>query len=119
MIGIDSESDQVVLGRQKDLYRADLWASRVNWVRGEKPARPIEVTAKIRYKAPEAKATVTPQDGWASVSFREPQRAVTPGQPVVFYVGDEVVGGGYIEVGNAPDSRGRARPEPVVPTQVS
>ncbi len=121
VVGIDSEADLVVLGRLQDLYRADLWASRVNWVRGEKPAHPIQVTAKIRYKAPEARATVTPHDGWASVSFREPQRAVTPGQPVVFYVGDEVLGGGYIEVGNAPGSRRGdcAKAEPVIPAQVT
>ena len=121
VVGIDADADLVVLGRLQDLYRADLWASRVSWVRGERPTRPIQITAKIRYKAPEAKATVTPHGAWASVSFSEPQRAVTPGQPVVFYRGDEVLGGGYIEVGNTPASRrgGRARAKPIILTQVT
>ena len=123
VVGIDADADQVVLGRLQDLYRADLWASRVSWVMGEGPTRPIQVTAKIRYKAPEAKATVTPHGKWASVSFSEPQRAVTPGQPVVFYRDDEILGGGYIEVGNAPDPRmddgDRTRVKPVVLTQAT
>ncbi len=104
VIGIDAEADKVVLGRREDLYSADLWASRVNWVGGETPVGPVEVTAKIRYKASEAAATVTPHNGWATVRFEEPQRAVTPGQAVVFYRGDEVLGGGYIETGPVPGS---------------
>ena len=123
VVGIDADADQVVLGRLQDLYRADLWASRVSWVMGEGPTRPIQVTAKIRYRAPEAKATVTPHGKWASVSFSEPQRAVTPGQPVVFYQADEILGGGYIEVGNAPDPRtddgDRTRVKPVILAQAT
>jgi tRNA-specific 2-thiouridylase len=53
----------------------------------------MEITAKIRYNASEAQATLTP-DG--KVKFHEPQRAVTPGQSVVFYQGEEVLGGGLI-----------------------
>ena len=57
------------------------------------------VTAKIRYKASEASASVIPLDeGWAEIRFDEPQRAVTPGQAVVFYDGDRILGGGYIEL---------------------
>ncbi len=97
VIGIDAEAATVVLGRWEELFTVDLWASRVNWVSGESPDGPVEVTAKIRYKAAEAPATVTSHNGWANVNFGEPQRAVTPGQAVVFYQGDEVLGGGYIE----------------------
>jgi tRNA-specific 2-thiouridylase len=104
VISIDAGSDEVVLGRREDLYGSDLWASRVNWIGGETPVGPVEVTAKIRYKASEAAATVTPHDDWATVRFGEPQRAVTPGQAVVFYRGDEVLGGGYIETGPVPGS---------------
>ena len=102
VISIDAESGHVVLGGQDELYGAEMWASRVNWVSGNPPPDPIEVAARIRYKAKEATATVTAHDGWAMVRFSEPQRAATPGQPVVFYRGDEVLGGGYIEVGTPP-----------------
>ena len=58
----------------------------------------MEVTAKIRYKASESPATLLARDGWAEVRFAEPQRAVTPGQAVVFYQADELVAGGIIEL---------------------
>ena len=61
--------------------------------------------AKIRYNASEESATVTPNHGWAQVTFDEPQRAVTPGQAVVFYTGEEVIGGGYIETTVSPDQK--------------
>jgi tRNA-uridine 2-sulfurtransferase len=97
VVGIDPEADRVILGRSEQLYRTDLWASRVNWISGENPDGPIKVTAKIRYKATVSPATVTPHGDWATVEFDEPQRAITPGQAVVFYRGEEVIGGGYIE----------------------
>ena len=56
------------------------------------------MTAKIRYKASEFPAEVTPHGEWAEILFREPQRAVTPGQAVVFYQGEEMIGGGIIEL---------------------
>ena len=52
---------------------------------------------RYAYKAGEAAATLIPEGDWAEIRFSEPQRAVTPGQAVVFYRGDEVLGGGYIE----------------------
>ena len=64
----------------------------------EAPKSPIEVTAKIRYKAQDAPATLTTHGEWAEIRFHEPQRAITPGQAVVFYSGDRVIGGGIIEV---------------------
>ncbi len=96
---IDSESNEVVLGDREDLFRSSLWASRVNYISGEAPFDMSGVTAKIRYKASEARASVTPMaDGWAEIRFDEPQRAITPGQAVVFYSGDRILGGGYIEL---------------------
>ena len=96
---IDSESNEVVLGNSEDLFRTRLWASRVNYISGDPPSDMTEVTAKIRYKASEASASVIPLDeDWAEISFDEPQRAVTPGQAVVFYSGDKILGGGYIEL---------------------
>lgn len=95
---IDAESNRVVLGRHEDLMRFKLWASRVNYVAGEPPETPIEVTAKIRYKANEAPATLTSRGDWAELRFNEAQRAVTPGQAVTFYRGEEIIGGGIIEL---------------------
>ena len=57
----------------------------------------MEITAKIRYKASESPATLTVRGDWAELRFLEPQRAITPGQAVVFYDGEDVVGGGWIE----------------------
>ncbi|MYE55386.1 MAG: tRNA 2-thiouridine(34) synthase MnmA [Chloroflexi bacterium] len=94
---IDANANRVVLGRHEDLMRRELWASRINYIAGEPPYAPVEVTAKIRYKASEAPATLTPRGDWVELSFHEPQRAVTPGQAVTFYQGDEIIGGGIIE----------------------
>ena len=94
---IDADANKVILGRHEDLMRRELWASRVNYIAGEAPNSPMEVTAKIRYKASEAPATLTPRGDWVELNFHEPQRAVTPGQAVTFYRGDEIIGGGIIE----------------------
>ena len=102
VVKIDSETNQVVLGSEEELLSRTLWASDVNFMSGTPPEGPIEVGAKIRYKATVSPATVTPHNGWAEIRFHEPQRAVTPGQAVVFYRGEQVVGGGIIEV-NAPN----------------
>ena len=95
---IDANANRVVLGSDEDLMRSELWASRINYTADEPPAASIEITAKIRYKASEAPATLTPRGDWATLRFHEPQRAVTPGQAVTFYEGDEIIGGGIIEL---------------------
>ena len=72
-------------------------ASRVNWLI-DPPAGPLDCRVKIRYRhAPAAATVVATADGGARVTFAEPQSAVTPGQAVVFYDGDRVLGGGWIE----------------------
>ncbi len=95
---IDADQNRVVLGSHKDLMRSELWASRVNYTAGESPDSSMEITAKIRYKASEAPATLTPHGDWAELRFHQPQRAVTPGQAVTFYKGEEIIGGGIIEL---------------------
>ncbi|MDZ4132868.1 MAG: aminomethyltransferase beta-barrel domain-containing protein, partial [Dethiobacteria bacterium] len=68
------------------------------------PAGPVAVEAKIRYRASAVPAILNPpQDGFATVVFAEEQKSVTPGQSVVFYRADEVLGGGVIEAGINPD----------------
>ena len=98
VVGIDAASNRVVLGREEELFRSTLWASQVSFTSGRAPDGPVEVNAKIRYKAIPYPATITPAGGRLEIVFDEPQRAVTPGQAVVFYRGDEVVGGGIIEL---------------------
>jgi tRNA-specific 2-thiouridylase len=88
---------EVIVGDKDGLLASGLVASRVNWLI-EPPAEPLTCTAKIRYRHTPAPATVAAApDGGARVAFAEPQTAVTPGQAVVFYADDRVLGGGWIE----------------------
>ena len=95
------DTNTVLLTPERELYSATLVADGFNWVSGDVPTAPVRVTAKTRYSAKEAPATVTAlPDGRAQVVFDTPQRAITVGQAVVLYDGDSVVGGGIIrEVG--------------------
>jgi tRNA-uridine 2-sulfurtransferase len=88
---------QVVVGPKASLERTRLTASGVNWIVDE-PRAPQRITAQIRHRHPPAAATVRAlSDRRAEVAFDAPQIAVTPGQAVVFYDGDIVVGGGWID----------------------
>lgn len=94
---ISAEKNTVTIGENGSQYRSTLVADRVNWIAFEKVESPVQVQAKIRFKAKEQPATVIPNpDGTVTVEFKEPQRSVTPGQSVVFYDGDVVLGGGRI-----------------------
>ena len=88
----------VVVGRRAELERASLTASQVNWIAGAPPIAPLRVTAQIRHRHQPATATVRAIDhSRASVEFDNPVIAITPGQAVVFYMDDLVIGGGWIE----------------------
>lgn len=99
VIHLDPEKNQVIVGIDKELYQSKLLANQLNWM-VEKIAKdqPVNCLAKIRYRAKEAKATIYPKEnGSVEVIFEEPQRAITPGQSVVFYDEDGIVlGGGKI-----------------------
>ena len=87
----------VTLGRSEDLFTTVLTADEVNWIAVETLTAPARVQVRTRYKQVEADATVyPPQNGTVRVEFDKPQRAITPGQAVVFYQGDTVLGGGRI-----------------------
>ena len=97
VIALDEANNRVIVGKNEELYASSLFASDVNWLM-EEPTQEISVHAKIRYGSREVQANVLPlKDGAVKVSFLEPQRAVTPGQSVVFYSGERLVGGATIE----------------------
>ena len=97
VVGIDAERNEVRVGEEKDLYSNALTAGDLSWV-GQPPEGEIEVRSKIRYRhgAVPCRVTVT-DDGKAAVNFPEPQKAVTPGQAIVFYKDEAVMGGGWIK----------------------
>jgi tRNA-specific 2-thiouridylase len=98
VVDIDHTGDRVVVGAGELLARRGLVAEKVSWVAGEPPADgPFEAEVRVRYRGDAVPAVVEPLGAAeASVEFRTPQRAIAPGQSVVFYAGDEVLGGGRI-----------------------
>ena len=97
VVDLDPETDTVTVGPVESLDQVRLVATDVNFVSGEPPVAPIRVEAKIRHRHAAAAATLRMRDPCsAEVMFDEPQRAVTPGQSVVWYQGELVVGGGVI-----------------------
>lgn len=93
---IDGKSNRVVLGCNEDLFSREVFSSEN--VLSCEISEPLEVTAKIRYAAKPAEARLQPlKDGRIKTVFKEPQRAATPGQSIVFYKDDLVIGGGFIE----------------------
>lgn len=100
VIKLDKKKNQVVVGEEKDLYSNKLFAYDINWIIDlkDKLKDGLECFAKIRYRAKEAKAKVYEKDQGVYVEFEELQRAITPGQSVVFYDEDGIVlGGGIIK----------------------
>ncbi|MFC1862018.1 tRNA 2-thiouridine(34) synthase MnmA [Chloroflexota bacterium] len=95
---INQDKNAIIVGSKEELYRDELTASGLNWIAMEKLEQPTKVKARIRHTHEESEAMVTPlNEDRVHVKFREPQMAITPGQAVVFYHGDVVVGGGTIE----------------------
>ena len=96
VLDVNPVTKRVVVGEASDLERGELTATRVHWI-GTAPSGPIEVQARVRSRAADVAATVTPlPEGRARVQFAQKLRAVAPGQAVVFYDGDLCLGGGWI-----------------------
>jgi tRNA-specific 2-thiouridylase len=97
VVRIEPETRRVVIGRQEELERRELTAERCNWL-ADPPAGEFRCTAKIRYNSPPAAATaeVLPENR-LRVAFDQPRHGVAPGQAVVLYDGERVLGGGWIE----------------------
>ena len=97
VIGKDMNKNALIVGEADELLSRTLTASDMNWIAFEKPDKPFECKAKTRYRMTEQPCMVYPDgDGGVTVEFSTPQRAITPGQRVVFYDGDIVLGGGVI-----------------------
>ena len=98
VIQTDAATNRVVVGGSDRLMKRSLIAGRVNWISIETLTEPIRVNAQIRNRHEAAVATVSRfDDQTVAVHFDAPQRAITPGQAVVFYDADVVVGGGWIQ----------------------
>ena len=100
VLRLDVSNNRLIVGTEDELLGDKLFASKLNWISGKTPRQPINIMAKVRYKSPEVPAKLRLRDGVAEVQFSQPQRAITPGQAVVFYQGDAVLGGGIIEKGD-------------------
>lgn len=96
---IDSETNTVTLGNDNELWKKGVLGTNVTWISGSAPSIPFKGEAKIRYRTDPVPMEITNVDneGKVMVWFRQPQRAITPGQAVVFYKDDRVLGGAWIE----------------------
>lgn len=98
VVKLDFANNQVIVGSNEDVFSSELIAEDLNFITIDRLEKPITVSAKIRYGSREGVAVVTPlTEGRVHVRFSEPQRAITPGQSVVFYDKDMVIGGGIIK----------------------
>ena len=93
----DAETNTVVLGTNDELFSSRVYGEKLNWIAGELPKEPLSVVARVRYHGKDQPATLHFQgDGRILAEFSVPQRAVTPGQAIVFYQGEKMLGGAEI-----------------------
>ena len=98
VLKLEPDAGRVVVGPREELGGREFTARDVNWIAGTPPDGPRRITARIRHRHTDAAATVTSDGGTrARVIFDEPQTAITPGQAAVFYDGETVLGGGWID----------------------
>ena len=98
VVRLDAGRQLVTVGPRAAVDSTRCAATGVNWISGAAPGGPLRAEAQIRHRHAAAAATVEPiADGRVTIAFDAPQTAVTPGQAVVFYRGDEVLGGGWID----------------------
>jgi tRNA-specific 2-thiouridylase len=97
VVALDAATNRVIVGGESEQLRSGLVADRANWISIPEPREPLEATARIRSSHRGAAARVEPLPGGRfRVLFHEPQRAIAPGQAVVLYDGDLLLGGGFI-----------------------
>jgi len=108
---VDARRNTLVVGGADEVETDRLWADRVNMIFPAALDQPLEVTAKIRHGHEPAVATIRPDASGVEVRFARPQRAAAPGQSVVFYQGDLVVGGGVISARSDEEAANGGEPE--------
>ena len=96
VLGFNKQKNEVIVGEEHELYKKEILVDDINLLLVDEITEPIQVEVKTRYSAKVAKATIVKQSNQIKVVFDEPQRALTPGQSAVFYIGDIVLGGGKI-----------------------
>ena len=96
VLGFNPEENEVIVGVEKELYKKEILVTDINLLLIDEIKEPMEVEVKTRYSSKVAKAKIKQEENKIKVIFDEPQRAITPGQSAVFYVGDIVLGGGKI-----------------------
>lgn len=96
VLKLSKEKNEVIVGVEKDLYSLKLEANELNFLLDIDLSKEVEIEAKVRYRSLPAKAILKVENGTAKVKFLNPQRAITPGQSVVFYLDNVVLGGGKI-----------------------
>ena len=96
VLGFNPVKNEVIVGEEKELYKKEITVADINLLLVDKIKEPMEVEVKTRYSSKVAKAKIMQNGNEIKVEFEEPQRAITPGQSAVFYVGDIVLGGGKI-----------------------
>ena len=98
VLRLEPEKNRVIVGPEGELFRRKFVVRDVNWIRPVREGDAVEAHVKIRHNHPGASALVESHGASeATATFHQPQRAITPGQAAVFYDGDEVLGGGWIE----------------------
>lgn len=98
VVSIDKRKNTIVVGGKDDVHQKELIANQVNWIGIPAPTKPFRSKVKIRYGHQEFPATVTPLvNNKIKVIFDQPQKAITPGQAVVFYQRELVLGSGFIK----------------------
>ena len=98
VVGFNSAKNEVIVGEEKELYKSEIEVQEINLILVDEIPDWMDVEVKTRYSSKVAKAKIKQIDDKIVVKFGEPQRAVTPGQSAVFYVGDIVLGGGKIKI---------------------
>ena len=96
VIGFNLEKNEVIVGEESELYKLEAYVKDINLLLFDEIKEELEVDVKTRYSSKVAKATIVQENDKIKIKFKEPQRAVTPGQSAVFYIDDIVVGGGKI-----------------------
>ncbi len=98
VVSIDFKDSSVIVGEEEDLYSDSLIATNLNWSIDKNKIYNLNIKAKVRYRSPETPVSIKfVDDNRVQVIFKTPQRALTPGQAIVFYLGDKVIGGGWID----------------------